>query len=208
MCYKSINPASAFSTDTSKTTSVSQVTIACSGQTINQVWQNKWVNRRLADQEMILVAVKVINRDTMPYLFSYENLEFFNDYTPAPVIASKECYKKIRQKYWPNLLYIPITLATSYSTNETSSSDGGSIVHSGFRINFLSGAIGAWGVINSSRTYFTNRKIARDLKRFNLDNTTIPPQSEVYGLVVLKATYIRNPIVRIKNRTISKHPKS
>lgn len=206
MSYTGLVPATAFVNDTVRAQAGTPVKIICSGNTITQTRQNWWAERRLADQEIILIAVKVINYDTIPFLFSYENLEFFNNYSPAPIIKMELCYPIIRQKYWPNILFIPLTLASSYSSEKTSTPSGSPIIRSGFEINILSGAIAVWGAVNSLRTFYANRRVRNDLNRFNLENQQIPPGSEVFGLVALKSTKISNPMVRIKNKKVIKHP--
>ncbi|MCF8360063.1 MAG: hypothetical protein K9H26_15000 [Prolixibacteraceae bacterium] len=197
MPYRTINPVSAFTGQTVNENKTG-VVITCSDIDIVSA-QNKWLAKKLWRNEMIFVPVKVQNNSDSSFTLSVRTLEFINDYTPVEMLESSRYQKVLGQKYWGNLLLLPVVMATSYYTETSESPEGIQLSRNGFRLNFWSGAIALLGIVNTTRTILVNQKTKKHILQNDLYLKTVQPGSKVCGFICIKADKLNSPMVRIRN---------
>lgn len=176
-----------------------RVTILCSEIDIFSA-KNKRLGTKLSKAGYVLVPVKIINTGNSVLTMSSDNIEFINDYAPVEMLQPDVYLKEINQKLWPNLLYIPVILVTSYKKDIKEVPGQATYVSTGFKINFLSGAIALWSIVNTGRTFYANITSRKDLIRKDLYNKNILPGSIIYGFICVRSEIIKNPMVRIKDK--------
>jgi hypothetical protein len=196
MSYRTITPVSAFQHDTiSEKKPV--ITITCSEIDVISA-HNAWVKRKLERNGMELVPVKVENNTEEPFVISPNTIEIINDFTLVEMVEPVMYMNKLRQKIWPNLFLVPVALVASIKKEEVEMPGGGKGIREGFKLNFLSGSVALWCIINTTRTILVNNKSKKDILRNDLYLKSVPPKSVVYGVICIKAKTIKNPMIRIK----------
>ncbi|MBN1181584.1 MAG: hypothetical protein JXB49_04795 [Bacteroidales bacterium] len=159
---------------------------------------NPSLERRLAKNSLVFIPVKVDNKSDKPFIISFQNIEMINDFMPVQMIEQDHYRRSLKQKFWPNLLYVPAAVLASYTKRE--SQQGAYIGTSySFELNILSALITSWALLNSTRTIWVNHKTLKNITQNDLLNKTIAPDTTVHGFICVKAEKINHPMVRIRN---------
>jgi len=173
------------------------VTIQCSD--IDLVGStNPALQRKLSKNGFVFIPIKVENKSDQAFTFSFQTSELINDFMPVQMLEQEQYLKALKQKFWPNLLYVPAAVVTSFTKREFQI--GGNMATSySFQMNVISGLISAWALVNSTRTIWVNHKTRKNILQYDLLNKTIEPNKTVYGFICVKAEKINQAMVRIRN---------
>jgi hypothetical protein len=141
--------------------------------------------KRTEKQGLLFIPLKVVNNTNEPFLLNSESITVFNNYEPVRVVGSKRYYKYLKKKTLWYYVIGTVVLPTYHSS-------------SGFSFHKNTWPISVGALVYIVKAHVENKKLKKDIEKYDLLNKQIEPGSTNFGYICIEAKKRKELAIRIE----------
>lgn len=141
--------------------------------------------KRTQKEGLLFIPLKVVNNTNEPFLLNSETITVFNNYEPVRVVDSKGYYKHLKKKSFWYYVIGTVVLPTYH--------------HSlGFSFHKNTWPISVGAMVYIVKAHIENKKLKKDIDKYDLLNKQIEPGSTNFGYICIEADKRKELAIRIE----------